>query len=80
MGWNKPTPIVMNSDAYGLRVGDLVMWNKMAPGKKDMHACGLITENLGDGVVCVLIEEQVFNVSWNQVRKVIPIISKRDHV
>jgi len=61
-----------NSKTYGLKVGDLVMWNKMAPGRRDLHACGLITENRGDGNVSVLIENQTFDVSWNQVILVIP--------
>ena len=65
-----------NSDAYGLRVGDLIMWNKMAPGRRDLHACGLITENYGDGNVSILIENQSFDVSWNQVILVIPPSNK----
>ena len=61
-----------NSEAYGLKVGDLIMWNKMAPGRRDLHACGLITENRGNGNVSVLIENQTFDVSWNQVILVVP--------
>jgi hypothetical protein len=61
-----------NSEAFGLKVGDLIMWNKMAPGRRDLHACGLITENHGDGHISVLIENQTFDVSWNQVILVIP--------
>jgi len=48
------------------------MWNKMATGRRDQHACGLITENHGDGNVSVLIENQTFDVSWNQVILVVP--------
>ena len=61
-----------NSKSYGLKAGDLVMWNKMAPGRRDLHACGLVTENYGDGSISVLIENQSFDVSWNQVILVIP--------
>ena len=61
-----------NSKSYGLKAGDLVMWNKMAPGRRDLHACGLVTENYGDGNISVLIEDQTFDVSWNQVILVIP--------
>ena len=48
------------------------MWNMMAPGRKDLSACGLVTENDGNGNVCVLIENQTFDVSWNQVVLVLP--------
>ena len=61
-----------NSKSYGLKAGDLVMWNKMVPGRRDLHACGLVTENYGDGSISVLIENQSFDVSWNQVILVIP--------
>ncbi len=61
-----------NSKSYGLKVGDLVMWNKMTRGRRDLHACGLVTENYGDGNISVLIENQSYDVSWNQVILVIP--------
>ena len=61
-----------NSKTYGLKIGDLVMWNKMAPGRRDMHACGLVTANRGDGNISVLIEDQTFDILWNEVVLVIP--------
>jgi hypothetical protein len=62
---------MISKSSYGINVGDLVTWNKMISGKRDLDVCGIVTENRGSGLIKILIENQEVEVQWNQVRCII---------